>query len=837
MRLPIYAGLSTGAVAMTLYSLFNGGAWFWACLGVVLTVTAVAAAVTRFGLPRWSAPLLELAGLLIFLSAAFAGDKAWWRIVPTKDSMIRLSDLIFQGFDDIQRFAAPVPDNVGISLLTSGGVGLIAILVDLFAVRMRRAALGGLPLLALFTVPAAVLNDPIAWPAFVIGSLGFVGLLLADGRERLTHWGRAVLVRRSRTTTAVADTGRLSLSGKRVGLTAIALAIVLPALIPALTPAPLFGFGVGNGTGKGGNSIGIPDAIAKLSGQLTQQSNATVLTYTVSDDTPRYLRIYSLDVFDGQKFTVSPLRGKPEDRTSDGPLPLTPGLGPAIPVKRVTTNITISDKIEKLQFLPLPYAPVQVDVDGDWRADEQSLMVFSTKDEAAGLHYTALVGEPQPTRAQLEAVPQLPEAARYLSLPAGLPQEVYQKALEVTRDANNPYEQAILLQKWFTKDGGFTYNLATRGSGSDALAQFILNDRAGYCEQFASAMAVMARMLGIPSRVAIGYTGGTKIDKLWTVRTHDAHAWPELYFQGVGWLRFEPTPAGSLGQGTARVPAYSLPSAPTTNPSAGPSPGASTGSDNLGPDSASRRNLRELDRETGPAGTPVDQGLPLIAKIGIGLAILLLLSLIPAVVRLIISYGRRRALTRAAAIDIPDEPDDEPVIRDEWSRAESMDSAAPPQARPERLTPAAVEAGWAELCDMLIDYGVPKTGSETPRALARRLVERYEFDAATTRSVGTIATAEEQLRYAPIPPRETPLPSDVRQIKRALAGTVSRWRRIGAVVTPMSTLLRIRGLGERVLDGFDLLEGIRLRPRRDDDGKAATPSPGMESETLTGSRR
>src|SRR5690606_36481832 len=91
--------------------------------------------------------------------------------------------------------------------LTVGGIGLIAILVDLFAVRLRRAALAGLPLLALFSVPAAVIRDPIAWPVVLVAGLGYIGLLLSDGRERIGRWGRAVLVRRSRRAATTAAPG------------------------------------------------------------------------------------------------------------------------------------------------------------------------------------------------------------------------------------------------------------------------------------------------------------------------------------------------------------------------------------------------------------------------------------------------------------------------------------------------------------------------------------------------------------------------------------------------------------------------------------------------------
>ncbi|GLW97294.1 DUF3488 and transglutaminase-like domain-containing protein [Microtetraspora sp. NBRC 16547] len=782
MRLPIAAGLATGSVALTLYALFEGGAWFWAGVGTLLVTTTVASLASRFVLPKWAVPPVLLLAVAVFLSATFAKEETWAWVIPTKASLLRVGELLAEGFADIQHYAAPVPAEPGVSLLTATGIGLIAILVDLFAVRLRRAALAGLPLLGLFTVPAAVLTEPVAWPAFVIAAIGYVGLLVADGRERLSHWGRTVLVRRSRMAGAdKADSGRLALTGKRIGATAITLAIVVPALIPALSPDPLFGFGVGNGSGRGGGSIGIPDAIAKLSGQLSQQQNATVLTYTSADDLPRYLRIYSLDVFDGTKWTVSPLRGRPEDRVSEGPLPPPPGLGPGIATKQVEGRINVSEDIDSLRFLPLPYPAVQVDADGDWRADQASRMVFSTRDEAAGLEYRVVVDEPRLSRAQLDVMGTATPEARYLALPEQLDPKIAAMAKRVTSQGVTQYQKAVLLQEWFTKNGGFTYSLQTKGSGGDALSRFILTDRTGYCEQFASAMAVMARMVGIPARVSIGYTGGTKIGNSWSVRTHDAHAWPELYFEGAGWLSFEPTPTGAAGQGTARVPDYALPLAPETTPSAGPSTGSvSDDDDTTGAHAPIRRNPRDFDRDLGAVPVTVDPGPPMWAKIAMGVAAVLLLALIPAGVRLVVRR-RRGALTR---------------------RGNTGRGGVEP----------AIRAAWAELCDTLTDLGMSREQSESPRALARRLTETYEFDAETGNAITSIATAEERMRYAASPPSAGPGAADLARVRRALAAAVSRKSRTRAVLAPRSTLLRLRSAGTRVLDGFDRLEGIRFRP-------------------------
>ncbi len=132
-------------------------------------------------------------------------------------------------------------------------------------------------------------------------------------------------------------------------------------------------------------------------------------------------------------------------------------------------------------------------------------------------------------------------------------------AREITAGSANDYERAVKLQDWFALDGGFTYDTEVQvGSGSQAIARF-LRDKEGFCVHFSFAMAAMARTLGIPARVAVGFTPGTpQADGTMSVGLRDAHAWPELYFEGVGWTRFEPTP----NRGT--VPDYTRTDTPGT---------------------------------------------------------------------------------------------------------------------------------------------------------------------------------------------------------------------------------------------------------------------------------
>ncbi|WP_113701859.1 transglutaminaseTgpA domain-containing protein [Nonomuraea lactucae] len=811
MRLSIAAAVASMSAAILLHPLFDSASWIWGSLGAVLAVLAASVLSGRLALPVWAAPPVALVALWIYLTASYAAEEAWAFVVPTKGSVVELARLLATGWADIQRFAAPVPANVGISLLTAGGVALIAILVDLFAVRLRRAALAGLPLLALSVVPATILTDPISWPAFIVAALGFTSLLVADGRERLGHWGRAVLVRRTRMAGGppggargraqggrpggagpAVDTRGLRLSGKRIGFAAIALAVLLPAALPAMEPVSFFTFGVGGGGSGSGNSISIPNPIANLKGQLELPEKRVVLSYTNNDDKPRYLRIYSLDTFDGEQFGMTEPKGSPDNRTENGPLPPPPGLSGGVKVANVVTGVQISDEIAKLSFLPLPYPPRQIRVDGDWRADVSTLMVFSTRDEAAGLEYQVASSEPAPTSELLDSLPRARAGAdpRYLKLPDDLPPEIEALAAKITAGADTTYEAAVKLQEFFTKTGDFTYSLKTQGHGNSALKDFLLRSRAGYCEQFAASMAVLARLVGIPARVAIGYTGGTKIGDRWLVGTNDSHSWPELYFEGVGWLPFEPTPTGSFGQGSARVPAYTVPPPDPAGDTAGPTPGATSGAEDDARDPQARVNPRELDREArlAPIGLPPDDSMPLAGKLGIGAGALLLVLLIPAGIRLAARSRRMRVLGWTAKA-----PSDEVTAR--------MRGGHQP----------AVAAAWAELDDVLLDYGMARRTSETPRALARRLTQQYEFGPEPAAAVASIAATVERALFARDPGEVAPMKKDLRKVRQALAATVSRGRRVRAVLLPPSTLRRMRLMGERLLDGFDMLESLRLR--------------------------
>ena len=120
---------------------------------------------------------------------------------------------------------------------------------------------------------------------------------------------------------------------------------------------------------------------------------------------------------------------------------------------------------------------------------------------------------------------------------------LWRSARRVTAGTTSPYQATVRLERWLRTDGGFGYDEHPPAPRQlPPLVDFVERSKLGYCQQFAGSMALMLRYLGIPSRVAVGFTSGTWKDGTWTVTDHEAHAWVEAWFSGYGWLTFDPTP-------------------------------------------------------------------------------------------------------------------------------------------------------------------------------------------------------------------------------------------------------------------------------------------------------
>ncbi|MDT0381057.1 DUF3488 and transglutaminase-like domain-containing protein [Streptomyces sp. DSM 42041] len=758
-RLAVCAGVATLTSACAMLPLTAGATWLLqAC--VLLGLQTVAGVVARrVPLARPLTVLVQLALTLMLLTLIFAHDQAVGWVLPGPDAFAQFGGLFTEGAQDVRRYSIPAPVSDGIRMILLAGVAGIGLLVDALAVTYRSAAPAGLPLLALYSVAAGLYDGGANWLWFLVAAAGFLLLLLAEGRERLSQWGR-VFGRLPGPSGRPYEPGSVGGSpvaavrtGRRIGALTLGIALAVPAALPSLDSGLLDSLGgPGSGLGPGNGTVTAVDPLVALQDSLNQPENRTVLTYRTDNPDPgdMYLRIVSLDRFDGAAWEAS------ERRITRVPesFPAPPGLSEEVKTRRVTTTVSAADWYAQ-SWLPMPYPATGVDVEGGWRFEPRSLALVGEDGQTTrGARYRVESLLVQPTTQQLAQAgePSDPLPATYTEVPNSLPDVVERTARQVTRNADNDYERAVQLQEWFTLDGGFTYDTEVRaGSGTAAIARF-LKQREGFCVHFAFSMAAMSRTLGIPARVAVGFTPGEELDDgRMAVGLQDAHAWPELYFDGVGWVRFEPTPT----RGSS--PAYSLPEIDgsggdrdslvperpddTAEPAPAPSESAEC--------TAAEKRLDPTcggPEAAGGAGGGGDGGVPwgTVVPVSGALVALLLLPMLPMLWRL--------------------------------------------RARRRRLAGGEVLAAWREMLDSGWDLGIEPDEAATPRRAAERLVERGALGTEAAAGAERVAHAVERLLYAPVEPEADGLAGDVRRVRAELVQRAPRGRRARALLWPRSAL-------------------------------------------------
>src|SRR5215472_4826305 len=183
VRLTVTAATATVLASIALYPLLAGGMWFWAGMGAVIVVAAIGALTRRRTIPAMVCFAAAIAGEFAYLNILFARHQSWAGLVPTGASVHYLRLLVAQATTETSKYAPPVPDRPGIVLLTAAGIGLVAALTDVLAVRLHRPAIAGLPLLVLFCVPLTTDARPGAVGGalvFCAGVAGYLGLLSAE---------------------------------------------------------------------------------------------------------------------------------------------------------------------------------------------------------------------------------------------------------------------------------------------------------------------------------------------------------------------------------------------------------------------------------------------------------------------------------------------------------------------------------------------------------------------------------------------------------------------------------------------------------------------------------
>jgi transglutaminase-like putative cysteine protease len=818
-RRTVAAACAVILASVSLYPIFIGTGWFWAGCGSALVVALTGTATRLRRLPVSVTLLAGVVALLLYLNLAFANARSLYHLLPTPRSIAALWDTAGQGFHQAAIYAPPVPELRGMVLLAAAGIGIAALLTDLIAVRLGSAALAGLPLLLLFTEPFTLsVSRGIAGTtlAFIIGVAGYLALLSSEGRDRIRDWERT-----DATDHYAPDTRPLAAAGRRVGTVSVVLALCLPLFIPGLHTTRLFGGqpGIGGKGGSGGATLGFPNPNVQLSQELHTAKASTVLTYTTTNPgNPGYLRIYALDQLTDDKGWQ--LFGQPESLVLVNPrLPVAPGLTETSGVSAQSTKITIARGVgdDQLSALPVPYPATSITVKGGVRADRATLMVFDSGTALSGLSYTVTSLTEAPGAQRLSAAPSAAPSitSHDLSVPADY-RPLRALAQSVARGAKTQFDEAVALQNWLA-GGSFKYTLnAPSVVTAGGLINFLEVTKKGYCQQFSSAMAVLARLLGIPARVAYGFTPGSpNVTGTFRVTTHDAHSWPELFFQGYGWLRFEPTPSGTAGQGTAFAPTYSVTPGGLTGP-----PGLATG-----PTSSPGATATGLPaRLRPPPNVALNQGFPGINGTATGAsrhaespweiaglvaAGLLALALIaPWCARLVVRRlrwrrGRRPRATGPVVIGADGTAGTAGTSGTNGAFGAGGGGGTAVAVRPELAALAGLSArearvrardiawahaAWEELRDDLMDYGAGYLPSESPRAVATRAGEGLALTGTARVALGRIAMAEERARYAPAPADGSGLRADSVAVRRAIAAAVPRGTRWRARLLPSSVL-------------------------------------------------
>ncbi|MBM7785482.1 transglutaminase family protein [Tenggerimyces flavus] len=707
LRSASVAAVATLLGSVALIPVHGGLSWFGPVLLTVAFVTATGIGLRQLRLPRPLVPLVQLVavGWAYVLTCADEGIR--YGVLPTVQAGQSLADRIGAGLHLMATSRTPLELDPDLIMLTAMGVGLVAIAVDCLTATYEQTAWSGLPLLVLYSVPTTTTRSAWSAIAFVPAAIGYILLLATESRHRLTGWGEV---------RADARTGR------RIGALVIGVAIAVPVLVPTwggitLPAEPQFG--------RGGVAVA-SDPIADLRRNLQRGEDVDLLRYTTTGPAD-YLRLVVLDEFSGGTWSVS-------DRSvRRGKLPPPPGLDPGVERRAATYRINTSRDFAS-SWLPVPYPASTIEAPIPWTYDHGTLDIAVDSGETGGIVYQAESLRLDHSAAQLgtAGAPREDVRRRYTALDGEVPAAVAQQAREIVdrAGATSAYEQAVALQNWFLRE--FTYDTSVVPDDGDALLAF-LRDRRGYCEQFAATMAIMARQLGIPARVAVGFLPGDREGDTYVVSAHDAHAWPELYFEGHGWVRFEPTPRGA-GTGT------------TDQPSPDPTSTAPTGGPVL-PEAEDQRG-REVT-PVGPSGSNGGGGpsVPLLAG---GLVVLLLAF--PAVLRGLV---RRSRLHRS---------------------------------EPGRL----VDGVWAELADTMRDLGLGWDDATTPRATGRRLAAL--FPAARAAELDVLVRSVERARYARTPGAVDDLPAALTSVVGQLRVCRPPGRRLLARVFPASLVTRL-GVG------------------------------------------
>ncbi|MGC5051900.1 transglutaminase TgpA family protein [Micromonospora sp. DT48] len=787
--------------------------WTWLVQAVIaVAAVAAAAALARLGrTPLWVQILAMVGGLMLALTWLFPSGAELLAVLPTPATFGHFAELLGSSVEDMRSHGVKVPDTDPLLFITVLGIGGVAVLVDVLCVGLRRPALAGLPMLAIYSVPVAVYVDSVPPVPFVIGAAGFLWLLVTDNVDRVRRFGRRFTG--DGRDVDVWEASPLSAAGRRLAVVGLAVAVLVPLAVPGMTVGLMstLNSGVGSGGGPGfGGSPGRVDLFAALSGQLNQSQVTNLVTVTTTEKDPFYLRFGVADDLRTDGFRV---RG-PNGRRVNGELP-DPSRRSLPGVERTRQRATVQVSRDlNMPLLPVYAEPVDfADLNNNWFYDPTLQVVFSNRENSRGREYSFDYVRSSYTPQALRRAQPLPADLPLRRQQTATPDVPEVRALvgELIRGARTEYDKVRAIYDYFSEDNGFSYRLSTeQGTSGQAILDFLEN-KVGYCQQYAAALAWMVRDAGIPARVAFGFTNGSRrSDNTLTLTNRNLHAWTEVYFDQIGWVPFDATPAYGVPGSTRSAWAPDVDAPEETTPQGG----TSDTPDETDPSTEAEQGPNRFEEGADPGAlsgsdTPAAQRPRWPWLVAAGVMALLLLLAVPALRRLALRRRRARPAPAVRSVDAPD------VAPSGAGQPVTMVVTDPDRAR------ADAHAAWDELIDTLVDYRVRVDRTETPRATAERLAREplvAHTDAASAARL--LGRAEERARYARDPLTGEPLPAALRKVRGALAEQAGRRTRLMASALPPSVLYRwrtaIADTSSRLVNSGGQLRRrlLRFSPRR-----------------------
>jgi len=509
--------LYSASVAAGFARVFSG--WDWLDNLIVLVVAGHGSALVlrRLRVPAWlSVPGTVLLMAWVLSAIHYRFTFSWG--LPSSDTWTLFRSEMEAVQDQFSVAVAPVLFGAGWDILAAIGLTIAIVLADVFAFHAFARAEALVPGGVLFVFIGALGTDRLRVPLTV--------LLVAAGVVA------TIVLRTYHAPAKSSSSGRRRSSVQLLVPSAVAATLVIALIagfvgprLPGADAAPVY-----ETRGRGGGLTEVVSPLVDIRSRLTNRSDSEM--FVVQANLESYWRSSALPRFDGTTWGLPERQLEGVDDQLSAPRPGTEELRQQL-------------RIVNLGGTLVPAAPDPREASGPdglrWVPDTSTLVTVDG-DLETGDTFTIISAAPRFNSAALSAATSTDAGdAIYLELPDDLPSVVAETAAEVTAGATNSYEAALALQNWF--QGEFDYSLDVQpGHGNSAIESF-LRERVGYCEQFAGTYAAMLRTLDIPTRVAVGFTSGRQISAgSYSVLGKNAHAWPEVWFDGLGWVPFEPTP-------------------------------------------------------------------------------------------------------------------------------------------------------------------------------------------------------------------------------------------------------------------------------------------------------